>query len=240
MLVGPVYLRAPALARRSSVPSRRGSTERPRAAARGAVELLPQARCWRSSPAPSCPWSILAVATRTYFAAQARAGVEAEAVKTVTVAQRLVEDYATLQRSGSAGARRLDDQIMVLVGRAIDQAVNLFDRDALRRRASAICSRPRSCTPRTPSAVYRSIVLDRLPTFVGEEEVGGSRYLVAAAPVRDRRTRRHRHRAADASPAGDRAADRRAEPAGPLRGRALRACSARRSATGWRSASPIR
>jgi nitrogen fixation/metabolism regulation signal transduction histidine kinase len=32
--------------------------------------------------------------------------------------------------------------------------------------------------------VYRSIVLDRLPAFVGEEEVNGSPYLVAAAPVR--------------------------------------------------------
>ena len=27
-------------------------------------------------------------------------------------------------------------------------------------------------------------MLDRLPTFVGEEEIGGCRYLMAAAPVR--------------------------------------------------------
>jgi nitrogen fixation/metabolism regulation signal transduction histidine kinase len=37
---------------------------------------------------------------------------------------------------------------------------------------------------RTPSEVYRRIVLDRLPTFVGEEEVAGLPYLLAAAPVR--------------------------------------------------------
>jgi nitrogen fixation/metabolism regulation signal transduction histidine kinase len=32
--------------------------------------------------------------------------------------------------------------------------------------------------------VYRAIVVDRLPAFVGEEEVGGFPYLVAAAPAR--------------------------------------------------------
>src|SRR5438034_3833600 len=32
--------------------------------------------------------------------------------------------------------------------------------------------------------VYRKILLDRLPAFVGNEEVGESRYLLAAAPVR--------------------------------------------------------
>src|SRR4029077_20907486 len=38
---------------------------------------------------------------------------------------------------------------------------------------------------RTPGDVYRRIVLDRLPTYVGEEEVGDSPpFLLAAAPVR--------------------------------------------------------
>ena len=41
------------------------------------------------------PVAILAFAVRTYFAAQARAGVEEAAARTATVAQRLVEDYAT-------------------------------------------------------------------------------------------------------------------------------------------------
>jgi nitrogen fixation/metabolism regulation signal transduction histidine kinase len=36
---------------------------------------------------------------------------------------------------------------------------------------------------RTPADVYRSLMLDRLPTFVSIEDVGG-RYLLAAAPVR--------------------------------------------------------
>jgi len=38
---------------------------------------------------------------------------------------------------------------------------------------------------RTPDDVYRAILLDRLPTFVGDEQVGDSPpYRVAAAPVR--------------------------------------------------------
>ena len=77
------------------------------------------------------PVVILAIATRAYFAAQFRAGVDEAAAKTATVAQRLVEDYATLQQRGASALGALDDQIMVLVSRAIDQDVNLFDRARL-------------------------------------------------------------------------------------------------------------
>ena len=44
------------------------------------------------------PVVILAFATRAYFAVQFTAAVEEGAVRTATVAQRLVEDYATLQQ----------------------------------------------------------------------------------------------------------------------------------------------
>jgi two-component system nitrogen regulation sensor histidine kinase NtrY len=37
---------------------------------------------------------------------------------------------------------------------------------------------------RTPADVYRAIVLQRLPTFRGVEDIGGGEYQVAAAPVR--------------------------------------------------------
>jgi signal transduction histidine kinase len=130
------------------------------------------------------PVMILAVATRAYFATQFRGGVEEAARQTATVAQRLVEDYATLQRQGGQPFELLDDQIMVLVGRAIDQAVNLFDGTRLQATSERDLFASRLLPTRTPADVYRSIVLQRMPTFVGEEEVGGLRYLVAAAPVR--------------------------------------------------------
>ena len=131
------------------------------------------------------PVLVLAIATRAYFAAQAGAGVESEALKTVTVAQRLVEDYAKLRDSETSALEYLDDQIMVIVGRAIDQPVNLFDRSRLRATSERDLFASGLLTPRASAAVYRKIVLDRLPTFVGVEEIGGSEYLVAAAPVRD-------------------------------------------------------
>ena len=130
------------------------------------------------------PVVILAVATRAYFATQFRAGVEEAAAKTATVAQRLVEDYATLQQRGAGALDALDDQIMMLVSRAIDQDVNLFDRARLQATSEPDLFASGLLATRTPGDVYRQIVLDRLPTFVGEEEAGEVPYLLAAAPVR--------------------------------------------------------
>ena len=135
------------------------------------------------------PVLILAVATRTYFKTQFEAEVKEAAARTATVAQRLVEDYATLQRRGEATLATLDDPIMVLVRRAIDQDVNLFERSQLRATSARDLFASGLLPTRTPSDVYRHIVLDRMPTFVSEEAVisaasGDSRYLLAAAPVR--------------------------------------------------------
>jgi signal transduction histidine kinase len=130
------------------------------------------------------PVVVLAVATQRYFANQYRANVEDAAVKTATVAQRLVEDYAALQQRGASSLDLIDDQVMVLVRRAIDQDVNLFDRARLQATSERPLFASRLLPSRTPGNVYRSIVLDRLPTSVGIEEIGGLPYLLAAAPVR--------------------------------------------------------
>jgi len=129
------------------------------------------------------PVVILAVATRAYFAKQALDGVDASAARTAAVAQRLVEDYATLQQRGSGALQTLDDQIMVLVGRAINQDVNLFNGDTLQATSERDLFASGLLTTRTPGDVYRNIMLDRLPTFVAEE-AGEFSYLLAAAPVR--------------------------------------------------------
>jgi signal transduction histidine kinase len=129
------------------------------------------------------PVVVLALATRAYYAGQFRAEIQEGALQTATVAQRLVEDYAALQRRETGSVELLDDQFMVLVGRAIDQSVNLFDRQRLQATSDRDLFATGLLSTRTPSDVYQAIVLDRLPTFVGEEEAGGTRYLVAAAPV---------------------------------------------------------
>ena len=127
------------------------------------------------------PVVILAIAIRTYFATQLRAGIEEAAAKTALVAQRLVEDYATLQQRGAGALLALDDQIMVLVRRAIDQDVNLFEGPQLQATSERDLFASGLLPRRTPADVYRRIVLDRLPTFVSEQEAG---YLLAGAPVR--------------------------------------------------------
>jgi signal transduction histidine kinase len=130
------------------------------------------------------PIVILAFATHTYLVAQLGAGVQQRAAQTALVAQRLVEDYATLQQQGASTLAALDDPIMVLVRRAIDEDVNLFERTQLQATSQRELFASGLLPIRTPGDAYRRIVLDRLPTFVGEEEVGDVPYLLAAAPVR--------------------------------------------------------
>ncbi len=130
------------------------------------------------------PVVVLAVATRSYFANRYLAGLEDAAVKTALVAQRLVEDYAALQQRGASSLDLVDDQVMVLVRRAIDQDVNLFDRWRLQATSERPLFASHFTPARTPSRVYQSIVLDRMPTSIGIEEIAGLPYLVAAAPVR--------------------------------------------------------
>jgi signal transduction histidine kinase len=128
------------------------------------------------------PVVALAYGVRTYFANQARAELEETAARTATVAQRLVEDYATLQQRGTSAP--IDDQIMVLVSRAIDQDVNLFDGSSLEATSQRDLFASGLFSLRTPGTVYRQILLERRPSFVGVEELGNVPYRVAAAPVR--------------------------------------------------------
>src|SRR6185503_8532115 len=130
------------------------------------------------------PVFILAIFTRTYVATQLNAGAEEAAARTVTTAQRLVEDYAALQQRGTAALGAIDDQIMVLVRRAIDEDVNLFDRSRLQATSARDLFASRLLASRTPADVFRAILLDRLPTYVGDEAVGATPYRLAAAPVR--------------------------------------------------------
>jgi signal transduction histidine kinase len=130
------------------------------------------------------PVFILALFTRTYVQTQLNATAEEAAARTVTTAQRLVEDYAALQQRGAAALDTVDDQIMVLVRRAIDEDVNLFNRARLQATSARDLFASQLLSLRTPADIYRSILLDRLPTYVREEVVGTFRYSLAAAPVR--------------------------------------------------------
>ena len=171
---------------------------------------------WAASVVPVI---VLALATRAYFATELTAGIEEAAARTATVAQRLVEDYAALQQRGAGGLDALDDDIMGLVSRAIDEDVNLFDGASLQATSALDLYASQLLSTRTPAEVYRRLVLERAPTYVGEQDVGAVRYLVAAAPAV--LGGRHRDGPDHAAAHGDRAADRRARPARAVRGRAV-------------------
>jgi signal transduction histidine kinase len=128
------------------------------------------------------PVVVLAFATRTFFAAQLQAGVRSDAVRVASVAQRVVEEYVALQQR-EAGAPPTDD-IMLWLSRAIAQDVNIFDGPTLLATSERDLFTSGLIPHRTPSAVYRDIIIDRLSNSVGVEFVGQVRYVLAAAPVR--------------------------------------------------------
>ncbi len=130
------------------------------------------------------PVALLALGVRTYFARQAQADLEDAAAKTATVAQRLVEDYASLQQRGPSALAAIDDPLMVLVSRAIGFDVNLFDRSGLEASSQRDLFASGLFSMRTPSQAYREVILDRRPVFVGVEQIADFPYRIAAAPVR--------------------------------------------------------
>jgi signal transduction histidine kinase len=139
---------------------------------------------WAFVAAAVVPVVILALATRAYIAGQLRAGIESAATRTVAVAQHVVDDYLTLQQRGAAPVPVIDDDVLVWIGRVIDQDVNVFDRSRLLATSERDLFASGVLPSRTPANVYRAIALQHLPTFVGEEAIGDFRYMVAAAPVR--------------------------------------------------------
>jgi len=62
--------------------------------------------------------------------------------------------------------------------------VNLFDRTRLQATSALDLYASQLLSTLTPADVYRRVYLERAPTYVGEQDVGAVRYLVAAAPVR--------------------------------------------------------
>lgn len=130
------------------------------------------------------PVLALAVVIRTYFASRLRADVYAEAARTATVARHAVEELAALLRLAGLAAPPINDDLMVEVSQMIGRDVNVFEGPTLLATSQRDLFASGLLPTRTPEDVYREIILQRRPTFVGEDAIGESRYMVAAAPVR--------------------------------------------------------
>ena len=76
------------------------------------------------------------------------------------------------------------DDVLVSISQVIEQDVNIFDGAELLATSERDLFSSGFLPTRTPDEVYRAIVLDRLPSFVDEDQIGTVPYIIAAAPVR--------------------------------------------------------
>ena len=130
------------------------------------------------------PVLILAFATRAYVASRLSSDIEAEASRTAAVARRVIEESLALQQTGTLGLPALNDDLLVWLSRVIDQDVNVFEGAQLVATSERDLFASGLLPTRVPDSVYRAIVIDRLPSYVVEDEMGGLRFLTAAAPLR--------------------------------------------------------
>ena len=130
------------------------------------------------------PVLILAFVIRAYFADLLRKDIQDEAARTASVAQRVIEESDALLNRGTDGVELPNDDVMVWISQVIDQDVNIFDGPSLVATSERDLFASGLLPTRTPDDVYRAIVLQRLPSFVDEDQLGAIPYLIAATPVR--------------------------------------------------------
>jgi signal transduction histidine kinase len=130
------------------------------------------------------PVLTLAFVIRVYFADLLRDAVQAEAARTAAVAQRVIQESDALWRRNSEEIAPGSDDVLVSISQVIEQDVNIFDGAELLATSERDLFSSGFLPTRTPDAVYRAIVLDRLPSFVDEDQIGTVPYIIAAAPVR--------------------------------------------------------
>ena len=127
------------------------------------------------------PVMVLALATRTFFELQLQSSVQSDAVRVAAVAQRVIEEYVALQDSD---AGEPSDDIMVWLSRAVAQDVNIYRGPTLLATSERDLFTSGLLPERTPGHVYRAIEIERLSSHVGQEVIGSTPHVLAAAPVR--------------------------------------------------------
>jgi signal transduction histidine kinase len=130
------------------------------------------------------PVLTLAFVIRAYFAGLLLENVEAEAARSASVAQRVIEQSVAIQRRGAQTAPRPTDDDMIWISQIIDQDVNVFEGPQLLATSKPDLFATGLLPTRTPDTIYRAIALQRIPSFVSEDRIGAFPYMIAAAPVR--------------------------------------------------------
>jgi signal transduction histidine kinase len=125
------------------------------------------------------PLLLFTLAFGAYMDAKFRADVEAEAENIVTAARRVFEQVASVEEPAGQRLVPLSDDLMVWIRQLIDQDVNLFEGSELVATSQRDLYNSGLLPTRTPAVLYRRIVLERLPSFVAEDQ----QYLAAASPL---------------------------------------------------------
>jgi signal transduction histidine kinase len=125
------------------------------------------------------PVLALALVSRAYMAGVILADIESEATRLATTASRVFQDLRAF-----VGPQAVDDDIIVWLSRVVAQDVNIFEGTDLLASSERNLFASGLLPTRTPGDVYRTILLEGRPSFVGRERAGDFEYLVAATPVR--------------------------------------------------------
>jgi signal transduction histidine kinase len=128
------------------------------------------------------PVLTLAFVIRAYFEDLLWDDVQAAAIRTAAVAQRVIEGADQLR--GADGMAAVSDDVMIWISQVIDQDVNIFEGPRLTATSERDLFASGLLPTRTPSQVYRAITIQRLPGFVDQDTLGAFPYMIAAAPVR--------------------------------------------------------
>ena len=124
------------------------------------------------------PVLALALVAREYMARVILDDIESEATRLATTASRVFQDLRAF-----VGQQAVDDDIIVWLSRVVAQDVNIFEGTDLLASSERNLFESGLMPTRTPGDVYRAIVLEGRPSFVGRERAGDFEYLIAATPV---------------------------------------------------------
>ena len=113
------------------------------------------------------PVLALALVTRAYIADLMQTDLEMEATRTAASASRVVEDVGTLEAADGTATATIDDDLVVWLSRVIAQDVNIFDGSGLLASSERNLFASGLLPTRTQGDVYRAIMLEGRPSFVG-------------------------------------------------------------------------
>ena len=124
------------------------------------------------------PVLALALVAREYMARVILEDIESEATRLATTASRVFQDLRAF-----VGQQAVDDDIIVWLSRVVAQDVNIFEGTEVLASSERNLFASGLLPTRTPGDVYRAILLEGRPSFVGRERAGDFEYLIAATPV---------------------------------------------------------